>query len=151
MESASLEVRLNAFADIDLNGNLELGSGAQFPSDAVFHYDQLLLKPNSTSGSFDASFGGPPRIVLEGSLWILVNSSQISPNQYLIRSRLSPSRLNRLSRFDHLYRLFRIWRLHHLTLLDLAETFIGDKFNRKCIDAAIAVVNVINSLPTDEL
>ena len=152
VESASLEVRLNAFADIDLNGNLELGSGAQFPSvTAVFHYDQLFAEAKlSTSGGFDASFGGPPRIVLEGVSLDLGEfiTNFAKPILDKIKVITEP--------FEPIIKILTtpIPVISDLapapvTLLDLAETFGGDKFNRKYIDAAIAVVNVINSLPTD--
>src|SRR5262249_31464329 len=38
---------------------------------------------------------------------------------------------------------------HPTTLLDLAQQFGGKKFNRGMIDAIIAVINVVNSIPTD--
>ena len=151
-EGVDIEARLSAVADVNLNGSLKLGSGAGFPSvTTVFHYEQIFAQAtiNSTSG-FSADFGGAPRIMLENVSLDLGEfiSEFITPILGQIKVITEPIEpiVNILTTPIPIISDFAP---APITLLDLAEAYGGDKFNRKYIDAVISVINVINSIPTD--
>ena len=152
IEGFDIEARMTAFADVDLDGELKLGSGASFPSvTTTFHYDQIFAEASlSSANGVSANFGAPPSIWLENvSLdlgeFITNFAKPILEQLQVVTEPLEPI----IELLTTPIPVISDLGPAPVTLLDLAETFGGKKFDRRYIDAVIAIVEVINSLPTD--
>ena len=151
--SVEVEGRLTAFANVDLDAEVNVGGDGNFPSVfTLFHYDQQFADVTiSTSAGFNADFGGSPIIVLENvSLDLGTFVSRFAgpilekvqtitkPMEPLVDTLTAPIPvISDLAGRD-------------ITMLDLAQLFGGDKFDRRYIDAVVAVIDVINSIPTGQ-
>ncbi|MCH2131667.1 MAG: hypothetical protein MK179_21210, partial [Pirellulaceae bacterium] len=149
--SLDFEIRMTAGAELAFDANVDIGSGASFPSVSTrILYDQTFAEATlSKSQGASASFGGRPRLVLENvtlDLGEFISNfmGPILENIQLVTKPIEPLVEILTTPIPVISDLGG-----PVTLLDLAEQYGGKKFNRKYVDAVVAVVNVINSVPTD--